>query len=95
MLVENFSVHLNFVDILDICSGFGTIERFQINPRTSSNSFYIRLHNADSANHCCEKSDNLKMVDHYLNVKLFNSKSVLDKDDDHVPELDLSSDIRK
>ena len=39
VLLENCSLYLNFAEIMDICSAFGTIERIQIKPRTSSNSF--------------------------------------------------------
>ena len=91
--MQNCSLYLNFAEIYDTCSGFGTVERIQIKPYNKTNSFYVRFTEAKAARMAFKTMNNMKIVNDYITCTLFDFNNVMDQDNDYVPEVDLSTTI--
>ena len=90
LYMDKCSLYLNYLEIFDTCSAFGEIERIQIKTFTEFNSFYVKFVRAEDARRAFKTMAKIKVAGEYINTTLFNHKNITDKDDDYVPEVEIS-----
>ena len=88
--MDKCSLYLNYLEIFNTCSAFGQIERIQIKTFHKFNSFYIKFAKAEDAKRALKTMSKIKVAGDYINTTLFNYKNIADKDDDYVPDVEIS-----
>ena len=90
LFLQNISKYLNFAELHDIISAFGLVERMQVKSRSTFNDFYIKFKHAKDAKAALDKMHGMKIGDVSFRCTLYSHKNLVYKDDDYIPEVDLS-----
>ena len=86
LYIQNVTKYLNYIELMNTLSAFGTIERIKTVNCEETNKFYIKFSNALDANKAHLNLNNMKIFNRYLQTKILNHHNVQESNDDFIPD---------